>query len=367
MGQEGDRGQHVVTLRSVDHGRTWSARADVEPADGPEASYAVLFKAPYGRVYCFYGYNGENRREVLAEDGKTAFKRTDSLGQYVFRFYDDRNPAWLMAGREIATAEGRRLAWSQPEIALYDDDPIVRFSYPDLVEEGGRFWLTETQKCTGRAHEVPAALMDGLFGQEAASGAPRDGLLLERVAGAGESLRGECEMPMLPHFTRRDHSRMEMPGVSTRAGFTVEIEGAFDRLAEGEIVLDARSMEGVGWCLRGTARGTLEVVLCDGRTVNTWDTDPGALRAGARQHVAVIVDGGPRVILFVVDGVLCDGGESRQFGWGRFSPNLQHVRGSARLRLAPGLAGRLSLVRLYDRALRVSETVACWRSTTEGR
>ena len=37
-GQEGAKGQHVVSLRSIDQGRTWSKPVDVEPANGPEAS-----------------------------------------------------------------------------------------------------------------------------------------------------------------------------------------------------------------------------------------------------------------------------------------------------------------------------------------
>jgi len=48
-GKEGATGQHVVTRRSTDCGSTWSAPVDVEPSDGPEASYAVLLKVPYGR------------------------------------------------------------------------------------------------------------------------------------------------------------------------------------------------------------------------------------------------------------------------------------------------------------------------------
>ena len=34
------------------------------------------------------------------------------------------------------------------------------------------------------------------------------------------------------------------------------------------------------------------------------------------------------MISFVVDGRLCDGGDFRQFGWGRFSPHLRHANGS---------------------------------------
>lgn len=38
--------------------------------------------------------------------------------------YFDRNPAWLMAGEERDTPQGSILVWSQPEILLYDDDPL---------------------------------------------------------------------------------------------------------------------------------------------------------------------------------------------------------------------------------------------------
>ena len=55
------------------------------------------------------------------------------------------------------------IRWSQPEIVLYDDDPYVRISYPDLVEEGGRYFLTETQKDIARVHEIPAELPEGMW------------------------------------------------------------------------------------------------------------------------------------------------------------------------------------------------------------
>jgi len=41
-GREGAPGQHIVSMRSTDRGRTWEKAIDIEPADGPESSYAVL-------------------------------------------------------------------------------------------------------------------------------------------------------------------------------------------------------------------------------------------------------------------------------------------------------------------------------------
>src|SRR5512134_714903 len=67
-GREGTKGQHVVSSRSTDQGRTWSRLVAVEPADGPEASYAVLLKIPSGRVYAFYNHNTDNLRQVKGDD-----------------------------------------------------------------------------------------------------------------------------------------------------------------------------------------------------------------------------------------------------------------------------------------------------------
>src|SRR4051794_36620953 len=63
-GLEGQGGQHVVSTRSMDLGKTWSAPLSIEPADGPEASYAVLLKTTFGRVYVFYNHNTDNLRQV---------------------------------------------------------------------------------------------------------------------------------------------------------------------------------------------------------------------------------------------------------------------------------------------------------------
>ena len=356
-GVEGATGQHVICLRSPDHGRSWTAPVDVEPADGPEASYAVLLKVPGGRIYCFYNHNTDRVPEVKREDGGV-YKRVDSLGHYVFKYsddhgkswsarrydipvrefecdrqnvyggklcffwnvgrplilgnaaimvlhkvgamgkgffaqsegaflrsrnilterdperisfetlplgdvglrtpagggrvseeqsicalsdgslycvyrtvdghpacgysrdggetwtapqyasytpggrhikhpraanfawrcsngkflywfhnhggtflrnmpewgpYEDRNPAWLCAGVERDSAQGKVIHWSQPEIALYDDDTFIRISYPDLIEEGGRFFITETQKTIARVHEVQDRVLRRLW------------------------------------------------------------------------------------------------------------------------------------------------------------------------------------------------------------
>lgn len=550
-GHEGASGQHVVSMRSTDRGRTWDKPVDLEPANGPEASYAVLLKVPYGRIYAFYNHNTDNVREVKTETGGV-LKRVDSLGHYVFKYsddhgrswsakrydvpirefacdrnnvyggkirffwnvgrplilgdtaimvihkvgamgagffaqsegaffksknilterdpeklifetlpdgdiglrapagggrvaeeqslvklsdgslycvyrtvdgwpacaysrdaghtwtppaymtytpggrrvkhpraanfawncsngkflywfhnhggrfiadlqagkepgrspYDDRNPAWLMAGREVDTPQGKQIEWSQPEVLLYDDDPYIRISYPDMLEDGGRFYITETQKNVGRVHEIPSALLDGLFNQWDNRRVTTNGLVLDLAA--GKPLPRETAMPRLPEFTQRDTQRPDLGGKDLRQGFSLDLWLRLDSLAPGQMLLDSREASGKGLCLATTDAGTLHLILNDGRQECTWRADFGLFQPGRTHHVVVTVDGGPKLITWIVDGVLCDGGEERQFGWGRFSSTLRDANGSATLRIAPAVQS----LRIYRRALRTSEAVA---------
>ncbi|PIX38390.1 MAG: hypothetical protein COZ57_30695, partial [Armatimonadetes bacterium CG_4_8_14_3_um_filter_66_20] len=89
-------------------GQTWEDPVDVEPADGPEASYAVLLKAPTGRVYCLYNHNTDNVRWVKADDppfkeGKCT--RVDSLGHYVLKYSDDHGRTWSAERHEVPVRE----------------------------------------------------------------------------------------------------------------------------------------------------------------------------------------------------------------------------------------------------------------------
>jgi len=92
-GHEGNRGQHIVSTRSADKGKTWTKLVDIEPASGPEASWVMPYLAGNGRVYVFYTYNADNMRTVIAETAY-ARKRTDTLGQYALKYSDDGGLTW---------------------------------------------------------------------------------------------------------------------------------------------------------------------------------------------------------------------------------------------------------------------------------
>ncbi len=114
--------------------------------------------------------------------------------------------------------------------------------------------------------------------------------------------------------------------------------------------------------MRTTDNRAAEIILNDGRSESRWASDPGTLVEGKIQHIVAIVDGGPKIISFVTDGKLNDGGDVRQFGWGRFSPNLKTAAGAAEMRIGSNLDGQVLSVRLYNRYLHTSEAIAAFRA-----
>jgi len=540
-GREGDGGQHVVSTRSEDRGRTWSPLLDIEPAGPPEASWAMPLKVPGGRVYAIYVYNRDNLREVQSDHGPIG--RVDTLGVYAFRYTDDggrswsperyeipvratqidrdnpyggrvrffwgvgkpqvipvgpggaardpagacfgfakvgrfgdgfmatsegyflhspnicvepdprrlvwellpegdvglrapggpvadehnltwlsdgslfctyrtvdghncqaysrdggrtwtepayaeyspggrllrhpraanfvrrfsngkyllwfhnhggrdyqsRNPAWLLGGVE----RDGHIHWSQPEIALYDDDPARRMSYPDFIEADGRYYITETQKTTARVHEVDAGLLEGMWRHLEPPELTLDAVLAE-AAGPDEGA-GQGQVKPLPQL-------------GEGGGFSLELWVRPQATAPGQVLLSTIGPDGRGVEMTTGRDGAVRLDLSDGARVVSWSCDAQALTPGGQHHVVATVDGGPRLITFVVDGILADGtpggaaprGEAaaRQYGWGRVDAALGDVSGKGNLRLAPTVA----LARLHGRYLRTAEAVGNYQS-----
>ncbi|MCG8308794.1 MAG: exo-alpha-sialidase [Cytophagales bacterium] len=559
-GHEGAQGQHIISLRSFDRGKTWIDKRDVEPGDGVEASYAVLLKAPSGRVFAFYNHNTDNTRSIIGNDPPYKdglVRRVDSQGYFVFKYsddhgktwskvrytipvrqfeidnknayqgairffwnvgkafdykgnayvpltkvggfgegfftsnegvllkssnlfqvqnparanwetlpdgeiglrtppgggpiageqsfsvmsdgslycvyrtidgfpvytysrdggrtwdipqylryangrlvkhpraanfawkcengnylywfhnhggrfikehpnrrtmaYNDRNPVWISGGVEKDGPHGKIIEWTQPEVLLYDDDPVIRMSYPDLIEDQGNYYITETQKDIARVHQIDEALLTKIWGQFDNRQRTLEGIVLDRTFHGG-NFPQTLNAPSLPDFYQRDNSRADHGGTNLRNGFSVDIRFRLDKIAEDQILLDARNASGKGWVLSITGEKTLQMSLSDGRTQSVWDCDKNILEPNETHYVSIIVDGGPKIIAFVVDGILNDGGDTRQFGWGRFNPYLQSVSGTKEIKIGSNILGSIQLVTIYNRALKISEAIGNYKS-----
>lgn len=330
---------------SRDRGHTWS-----RPEYATYSPGGRRIKHPRAANFVWKCENGRYLYWFHNHGGTAAAKRPN------WDPYEDRNPAWLVAGREVDTPQGPVLCWSQPEIVLYDDDPLIRMSYPDLIEDGGRTFVTETQKDIARVHEIPSVLLEGLFAQHETRVVAQDGLLLQ-MADEGPRPK-QVNMPALPALVRRDTTAQDFRSLDLRAGFTFDLWLAVDQIASGSVLLDTRDAEGRGVLVAAEEAGRVRLVLHDGHQEVSWRSDRATAAKADLRHVVITVDGGPKIITFVVDGQLCDGGDERQFGWGRYSPTLQFARGGAQLTIGAGVKS----LRIYGRPLRTSEAIGNFRA-----
>jgi len=548
-GREGEGGQHVISLRSNDQGKTWSNIIEVEQPSPIEASYAVLLKIPSGRIYCFYNHNTDNIRQIIADkavypDGFC--KRVDSLGYYVFKYSDDhgrswsdkrypiparefqidrqnpyqgkirffwnvgkpfthngltyvslhkvgsigkgfftrsegvllksdnlltemnpekirwktlpdgdiglrtpqgggpiaeeqnysvmsdgsffcvyrtadghptcsysrdgghtwwaphymtytyngkkiknpraanfvwkctngkylywfhnhsgrdyenRNPVWVCCGVEKQTPEGLMIEWSQPEILLYTDDTFVRLSYPDLIEDKGQLYVTETDKNTARSHRIDPEFLKKLFSFDSIQSIAQNGLVLDITPTAENPAAAAC--PKLPKFLLRNLEAHDYGKYDLRNGVSLDFCLKLNTLRPGQNLLDNRIPCGKGFCVTTDENNSIRITLNDGMTESCWSADPDSLKVDCLHHISIIIDGGPKIISFIIDGKFCDGGHHRQFGWGRFSPNLHDINGQKELIIGKNMDGYIKTIKIYDRAIMTTEAIGNFRA-----
>lgn len=277
-------------------------------------------------------------------------------GKYLFWFhnhsgtsYENRNPAWISGGVE----RDGRILWSQPEILIYSHDTTRftgRFSYPDLVERDGRYWVTCTNKETARIHEVPSDFLEGLWTQ--LEGGARLRLPKPIVDASDEELASGIVDMRPPGRTNR-HLRMDT--AAGGGGFTLDMTLRFTHFQPGQVLFDARGADGRGLRITTAGYRQLEIALSTDERIATWTTDPGLLSLARPHRVTAIVDNGPKIITWLVDGRLCDGGESRQYGWTRYDRYLGQISIREEAKVSTENVDEL---RFFGRPLRCSEAVA---------
>ena len=335
---------HAACSYSRDGGHTWERPEALHYSLGgrvmkqPRACTKV-WKTRAGRYLLWY----HNNSTITYNNGPNA---------------GSRNIAWLSSG----VFKDGRLHWSQPEIVAYVDGGLEGCSYPDLIEDGERLHIVATQKTEARVMEVEPELLAGLWNQDTCRQVTSNGLVL-KLAGAECAAGKEIRAPRLPSLCA--FTRQRTLALHGRGGFAIEARFRFDDLTPGQVLLDTRTAGGKGYALTTTERGAVRLDLCDGWRATYWECDAGLLKTNTEHHLVAIVDGGPQIIAFVVDGQLCDGGKERLFGFGRFDAAFKDVNGASAIKLAPSLPGSLLQVRLYDRALRVSEAIGNYHASAK--
>lgn len=223
-----------------------------------------------------------------------------------------RDPYWLAAGRE---APGHGILWSQPEIVLYDRYSHTREAggYPDFIQnpKDNSIHIIETQKNTTRIHQISESLLDGLFGQFTAS-TLTPGYALDLTPGKTASVPVGLFQPIGDWVTQGQ-------------GFTIDLvlPAGTGSISEGKPLFSTFPTS-VGLAVGSNGSVVLSLTDTNGNTASQpscpIQTDPlcsAVLRSPGEHSVAVVVDAGPMIATWIVDGLLCDGGHYHDFaaGW----------------------------------------------------
>lgn len=336
---------HPACAYSRDKGRNWSSPEYMRYASGklmkhPRAANFIWKKKDGGYLYHFHNHGGRS----LSSNPQC---RTIS--------YEGRNPVWFCRGREEDTPQGKVLVWSQPEVALFADDPQIRLSYPDFIEHKGEYLFTETEKATARIHRLSPSVVRAISNVE--SDRSIDDLQPISEWQALDASTQVIPMPELPPFIKRANTS-PFGCFYTREGFSIEFNVELSEPVEHRCnFIYNRGLDGSGLEISLDPDQTIGLVLNDSESCVYWKSDP-IPEYNREWHIVITVDSSSRIICFYKNGLLDDGGEDRQFGWGRLHPAYKNLFRSKELRISANDHLKISSLKMYDRALCSWETEA---------
>jgi hypothetical protein len=305
---------------SYDNGKTWSEPELISYANGmplrnPRAC-PRLWKCKNDKYLLWYHNNG----------GKD---------------FSHRNPAWISGGIEI---DGK-IYWSQPEIIIHGPDRTYetgRFSYPDLVEEDGRYWISTTQKTTATIHEVPADFFEMLWSQFDKSQITSDGLI--------------GTFNDLPDSKKK---KVSEPVNMKNAGFAFDFWISIDEFKDA-IILEGKNSRIKNLELKLRNNGILEFNLTKGNDTLKLKSDGNRLTEGKSHHVAILADADAGICYMLIDGSICDGGGQKIFGFSRINDSL--IETEVNNFLFKKFPGKIKKIRFYGQRMYSSQFVNNYNS-----
>lgn len=276
-------------------------------------------------------------------------------GKYLFWFhnnfrqnsYNGRNPVWLTGGIE----KDGNILWSQPEIILYDDDPeLLGMSYPDYIEQGGRLWISETEKSVARVHEIDLDLVQGMWNQGKLAMVTKEGLIMD----------SEKDMLSGNHI-----NFPQLPNLATGGGFSVELWLRVDNTKAGQEIFSTIGAKHKGIQVLLAEGEAIAIRISDGAIREnvlkgqTFVSDANTITPGKLHHVVFILDGAAKIASIIIDGIMSDGSvDTRPYGWGRINPHMEDMNDTYKCTLNPDFSGEINQMRIYNRYLRTSEAIA---------
>lgn len=305
---------------SYDGGKTWTSPELMHYANGmplrnPRAC-PRLWKCKNGNYLLWYHNNGG-------------------------RDYSHRNPVWVSGGVE----KNGRIYWSQPEILIHGPDRSYdtgRFSYPDLVESDGRYWISTTQKTTATVHEVPASFFERLWGQFDEPALERQGLIAE----------SERPAPV-------KKIRLKEPLTMREGGFALDFWINLESYSDATVLKSGVTRKGGSFTLALTEGERLTFTLTNGRDTVTMSSDMNRLQLQKEHHIAILVDGDAGICYMLLDGSISDGGCEELFGFSWLDSLFENLK--VKDLVVGEFPGAINNLRVYGQQMFASQFVGNYR------
>ena len=261
-----------------------------------------------------------------------------------------RNPVWISGGIEV----NGKICWSQPEMLIYAPDVVKdRLSYPDLIEQDGKYWITETNKEHGLCHEINPDFFGNLWNQFYVRSIATKGLVINETG--NDLINKELTLPAIEEPSKGE-------------GFTIDIAADITGLKEGQVICESRENGGKGFWLEMGPNYSVKFTMTDGTKTTSWSSDAGMIKFIGSTEISLIVDYRAKIISYVINGIFNDGGKERVFGWGRLDNTLGAIS-TNKLKIGDIKTGGplrtdnvIKAFRYYNRPLTVTECIGNYRS-----
>lgn len=353
---EGDHGIRGVKLGSVQE------EFNVQPMNQENGLYCV-YRTTLGQPAHTYSYdNGKSwtEPELMTYEPGLPLRNPRACsrlwkcknGKYLLwhhnnggKSFQNRNPAWVSGGIE----KDGKIVWSQPEIVLYGPDHSYatgRFSYPDLVEQDGKYWISTTQKTSATIHEVPAVFFEKLWGQFEGSAVDEVGLI-----GTYDNISGNQNI----EFSKGIKAQVD--------GLALDFWIKVDKY-KNSAILESTGENGNEIRLNIKSDKTLEFLLFNEQDTAILTSDLGRLTVGNYHHISILLDTKAEITYMLIDGSISDGGGQSVFGFDRLDQGLLDLK-------FKGINfnkfdGQLDKLKVYDQSLFTSRFVNNYKAEKPG-
>lgn len=268
-----------------------------------------------------------------------------SNGKYLFWYHNDsylwghRNPVWIAGGVEVDGV----IQWSQPEILLYSQilGTFILISYPDLIEDNNKYYITETQKKDAMLHEVSSELLNRLWDQ-GKNKLPVNSNLVSSYSQSSDN----------------NPTSISINNTSNWTGTSLEAQFNTDDLnnAAGDMIATSSGKDTVSKVLI-QPNGNIAMNLYSGnKMVFSLSGDKNLLNKSGKNVISFMLDNKSRVLTAMFNGVLCNRSEqdSKQ-GWGRLPANF-NFKAIDKVSFKSSLS--ISKLRVFNVGMRTSDMIS---------